>query len=61
MFPTRFTSITFFQKKKDITLYKAADSTRRYILKSIITKDAAGRTEFHIRHKKPVLPRHLLL
>lgn len=46
MVSTEFTSITFFQKKKDITLYRAADEAHRYILKSIITKDAAVRQAF---------------
>ena len=43
---TQFTSIAFFQKKKDITLYRAADEAHHYILKSIITKDAAVRQAF---------------
>ena len=59
---TQFTSIAFFQKKKDITLYRAADEAHHYILKSIITKDAAVRQAFcdefetlsHLRH--PSIP-----
>lgn len=47
MFPKSLTSITFFQKKKDITLYRASDSCRRYILKSIITNDAAVKQAFY--------------
>ena len=46
MVSTYFTSIEFFQKKKDITLYRAADDAHHYILKSIITKDAAVRQAF---------------
>ncbi len=58
MFPARFTSITFFQKKKDITLYKAADASHRYILKSIITKDAAVRQAFYDEYETLSSLRH---
>ncbi|MCD8018170.1 MAG: hypothetical protein LUF92_00890 [Clostridiales bacterium] len=47
MFPNQFTSITFFQKKKDITLYKATDASHHYVIKSIITKDAAVKQAFY--------------
>ncbi len=47
MFPERFTSLVFYQKKKNILLYRAADETRKYVLKSIITKDAAVRQAFY--------------
>ncbi|MDO5146325.1 MAG: hypothetical protein Q4D60_04920 [Eubacteriales bacterium] len=47
MHPDQLTSITFFQKKKDITLYRASDASRDYILKSIITKDTAIKQAFY--------------
>jgi hypothetical protein len=47
MFPEQFTSLVFYQKKKNILLYRAADETRKYVLKSIITKDAAVRQAFY--------------
>ena len=33
MFPKSFSNFTFYQKKKDILIYKAADSNHQYILK----------------------------
>ena len=33
MFPKSFSDFTFYQKKKDILIYKAADSNHQYILK----------------------------
>lgn len=33
MFPESFSAFTFYQKKKDILIYKATDTTRQYILK----------------------------
>lgn len=33
MFPESFSAFTFYQKKKDILIYKATDATRQYILK----------------------------
>ena len=62
MFPEQFTSLTFYQKKKDILLYRAQDQARRYVLKSIITKDAAVRQAFYDEYeslcslKSPSLP-----
>ncbi len=62
MFPEQFTSISFYQKKKNILLYRATDGARRYVLKSIITKDAAVRQAFYDEYeslctlKSPSLP-----
>ena len=58
MVSTELTSITFFQKKKDITLYQAADEAHRYILKSIITKDAAVRQAFYDEYETLSSLRH---
>lgn len=58
MVPTHFTSIEFFQKKKDITLYRAADETQRYILKSIITKDTSVRQAFYDEYETLSALRH---
>lgn len=33
MFPESFSAFTFYQKKKDILIYKAADTSHQYILK----------------------------
>ena len=33
MFPESFSELTFYQKKKDILIYTAADSKHQYILK----------------------------
>ena len=55
---TQFTSIAFFQKKKDITLYRAADEAHHYILKSIITKDAAVRQAFYDEYETLSSLRH---
>lgn len=46
MFPSNFTTIQFFQKKRDITLYHACDPSHRYIIKSIITKDISVKQAF---------------
>ena len=53
-----FTAITFFQKKKDITLYRATDGQRRYLLKSIITKDAAVKQAFYDEYETLSTLRH---
>lgn len=49
-----FTSITFYQKKKDILLYKACDGFRNYFLKCTDNTDfvigQAFRDEFHALH-----------
>lgn len=47
MFPASFSSVQFYQKKKDVLLYRASDSSRNYILKSIITKDEAVKQAFY--------------
>lgn len=47
MFPHSFSSLEFYQKKKDIVLYKANDPSHRYILKAIITKDDAVKQAFY--------------
>ncbi len=47
MFPEQFISLEFYQKKKDILLYRAKDHARNYILKSIIAKDDAVRQAFY--------------
>lgn len=58
MVSTQFTSIQFLQKKKDITLYRAADTSRQYILKSIITKDTAVRQAFYDEYETLSALRH---
>ena len=35
MFPKSFSDFTFYQKKKDILIYKAADSNHQYILSAV--------------------------
>ncbi len=50
MIPEQLTSFAFYQKKKNILLYRArdrSDRTRGYVLKSIITKDEAVRQAFY--------------
>lgn len=47
MFPQQLSSFQFYQKKKDIVLYKAQDPSHNYILKSIITKDSAVKQAFY--------------
>ena len=47
MNPDQLTSFAFYQKKKNILLYRAEDDSRRYVLKSIITKDEAVRQAFY--------------
>lgn len=47
MFPHQFLSMEFYQKKKDIVLYRAHDPARHYMLKSIIPKDDADRQAFY--------------
>ena len=47
MFPHSFSSLQFYQKKKDIVLYKAGDSSHRYMLKAIIPKDAVVKQAFY--------------
>ncbi len=47
MFPEQFISLEFYQKKKDVFLYRAKDHARNYILKSIIAKDDAVRQAFY--------------
>lgn len=43
MFPESFSDMTFYQKKKDILIYKAADPAHQYILKCSDNKDSAIR------------------
>ena len=47
MFPQQFLSLEFYQKKKNILLYRAKDQAHAYILKSIITKDDADLQAFY--------------
>ncbi len=47
MFPNPFTSVSFFQKKRDIVLYRAEDASHKYILKTIITKDPSVKQAFY--------------
>lgn len=47
MFPEQFIDFEFYQKKKDILLYRAKDPARKYILKSIISKDVAVKQAFY--------------
>lgn len=47
MFPHSFLSLQFYQKKKDIVLYKASDVSHRYILKAIIPKDSSVKQAFY--------------
>ncbi len=47
MFPTLFTAIELFGKKRDIRLYKAKDTSHRYLLKSIITEDSSIKQAFY--------------
>lgn len=47
MFPHTFSSFQFYQKKRDIILYKANDDTHRYVLKGIITKDSSVKQAFY--------------
>ena len=62
MFPEQFTCVEFYQKKKNILLYRAKDHKHQYILKSIITKDTAVRQAFYDEYeslcslKSPSLP-----
>lgn len=58
MVSTQFTSIQFLQKKKDITLYQATDGSKKYILKSIITKDTAVRQAFYDEYETLSILRH---
>lgn len=46
MFPHTFSSMQFYQKKRDIVLYKACDDRHRYILKGIIPKDLSAKQAF---------------
>lgn len=47
MFPAQLYDFEFYQKKKDILLYRAKDHARHYILKSIIAKNDAVRQAFY--------------
>ncbi|MDO4976197.1 MAG: hypothetical protein Q4E53_02930 [Eubacteriales bacterium] len=47
MFPAQLYDFQFYQKKKDILLYRAKDHARNYFLKSIIAKDDAVRQAFY--------------
>ena len=47
MFPHSFLSLQFYQKKKDIVLYKACDDSHNYILKGIIPKDSSVKQAFY--------------
>lgn len=58
MFPERFTAITFYQKKKDIVIYRAKDATHCYILKCIITEDEAVKQAFRDEYETLKLLSH---
>lgn len=47
MFPTSLTAIELFGKKRDISLYKAKDTSHHYLLKSIITEDSSIKQAFY--------------
>lgn len=46
MFPDTFQSIHFYQKKREVMLFKAATDTEKYILKAIIAKDESVKQAF---------------
>ena len=46
MFPAQFTDLQFYQKKKDMILYKAADDFHHYFLKCIITEKESVKQAF---------------
>lgn len=64
MFPESFSDFTFYQRKKDILIYKASNATHQYILKCSENKDSIIRQalldEYHglrsLSH--PSLPRY---
>ncbi len=47
MFPDQFTNVSFFQRKRDIVLYRAEDASHKYILNTIITKDPSVKQAFY--------------
>ena len=59
MFPKSFSDFTFYQKKKDILIYKAADSNHQYILKCSENTTPALKQALMNMRDYPLCPIHL--
>lgn len=58
MFPNTFSSLQFYQKKRDVVLYKAKDDSRHYMLKGIRTKDSSVTQAFYDEYHTLKMLRH---